>query len=70
MKQKGERIKKRSTADMGNEKDDEEKKKNKKNQSRQRIVKTALVEMPAISAVFESLPLSSSEIRSGGKHDF
>lgn len=25
---------------------------------------------PSISAVFESLPLSSSEIRSGGKHDF
>lgn len=64
-KQEEERIKKRSTADMGN--------KNKTRTKRRKSIGDHLYRAhwtPSISAVFESLPLSSSEIRSDGKHDF
>lgn len=73
-KQEGERIK--TTADMGNEIQDKERERQREGERESwwkryivRIVKHR-ERTPSISAVFESLPLSSSEIRSGGKHDF
>lgn len=59
----GERIKKQSTADMENKKKERQRGKF----DRQSAFSIELIPFRLFS---ESLPLSSSEIRSDGKHDF